>query len=113
MASSLLEPPCFISENKTIPQYKKDLERWSKLTTLKPELQAEMVLYKLEGHPSNSKEKVETRLGDSLTNNANGIVKLLKFFSEIYGEVDMADAYDKYVAFKNRKIRDGESIQKL
>ena len=55
--SFLIEPPAFISSSKKFAEYKKDLLRWSRLTSVKPELQAEMVIYRLEGHPTNIKKK--------------------------------------------------------
>ena len=62
--SSILEPPSFVSDSKRFSEYKKDLLRWSRLTSVKEELQAEMVVYRLEGHPSNIKEKIVTQIGD-------------------------------------------------
>ena len=63
---SFLEPPAFINENKNFEAYKKDLEMWFRLTLLDKKLQAEMVMYKLEGHPSRIQEKIKTQLGDTL-----------------------------------------------
>ena len=110
MASSLLEPPSFVSETKKFPEYKKDLLRWSRLTTVSKELQAELVVYRLEGHPSNIKEKIVTQIGDDLENNADGINKLLAFLESIYDEDDLADTYEKYVEFKHKKRKKDESI---
>ena len=106
-----LEPPAFISSSKKFAEYKKDLLRWSRLTSVKPELQAEMVVYRLEGHPTNIKEKIVTQLGDDLEGDVDGITKLLDFLETVYGEDDMADAYDKYVEFKNKKRKKDEPIQ--
>ena len=110
MASSLLEPPSFVSETKKFSEYKKDLLRWSRLTTVSKELQAELVVYRLEGHPSNIKEKIVTQIGDDLENNADGINKLLAFLESIYDEDDLADTYEKYVEFKEKKRRKDEPI---
>ena len=64
---------------------KKDLLRWSRLTSVKPELQAELVVYRLDGHPTNIKEKIVTQLGDDLEGDADGITKLLNFLETVYG----------------------------
>ena len=109
--SFTLEPPSFISSSKKFAEYKKDLLRWSRLTFVKPELQAELIVYKLEGDPSNIKEKIVTKLGEDLENNKDGIKILLEFLETVYGDDDMADAYDKYVDFKNKKRKNGEAIQ--
>ena len=107
---AVLEPPNFIDENKKFSDYKKDLLRWSRLTTIKPALQAEMVVYKLEGHPSKIKEKIETQIGDKIENNETGIKVLLEFLEGIYDEDDMAESYDKYVSFKTKKRNDDEPV---
>ena len=62
--STILEPPSFVSEKKSFGEYKKDLLRWSRLTSLDKKVQAEMVVYRLEGHPSRIKEKITTQLSD-------------------------------------------------
>ena len=62
-----------------------------------------MVVYRLEGHPSNIKEKIVTQIGDSLVGNKDGIKELLELLEKIYGEDDLADTYEKYVKFKNVK----------
>ena len=93
MPTRQLEPSSFISENKKFPEYKRDLERWSRLTSIK--LQAETVIYMLQDHPSRIKEKIDTKLGDELVNNKEGIKLLLEFLSTIYGDDDISDAYRK------------------
>ena len=106
-----IEPPLFIDSRKKFSEYKKDLLRWSRLTSIKPELQAELVVYKLEGHSSNIKEKIVAQLGDVLEGNKDGIEKLLQFLETIYGEDDMAEDYGNDVDFKNKKRKEGESSQ--
>ena len=108
--SSVLEPPSFVSDSKRFSEYKKDLLRWSRLTSVKEELQAEMVVYRLEGHPSNIKEKIVTQIGDSLVGNKDGIKELLELLEKIYGEDDLADTYEKYVKFKNKRRGQEESV---
>ena len=46
--ANFLEPPSFVGKDKIFSVYEKDLLRWARLTTLKPELQAEMVVHRLE-----------------------------------------------------------------
>ena len=108
--SSVLEPPSFVSDSKRFSEYKKDLLRWSRLTSVKEELQAEMVVYRLEGHPSNIKEKIVTQIGDKLVGNKDGIKELLELLEKIYGEDDLADTYEKYVKFKNKRRGQEESV---
>ena len=81
--SQNLQPPSFISDTKTFSEYKTDLEIWSRLvtTSLDKKLQAEMVVYHLDGHPSRIKEKILTQIGDKLQGDGNvdGITVLLNF----------------------------------
>ena len=97
---SILEPPTFISENKPFEVYKKDLKRWSRLTSLDAKLQAEMVVYKLENHPSRIQEKITTQMGDKLIDNEKGIDLLIEFLEGIYKKDSMADAWEKYTTFE-------------
>ena len=53
--STLLEPQSYVSEKKSFGEYKKDLLRWSRLTSLDKKVQSEMVVYQLEGDPSRIK----------------------------------------------------------
>ena len=50
--SSKLLPPKFFDDAGGYQAYKKKLERWTRICKLDPTLQAEHVLYHLEGHPS-------------------------------------------------------------
>ena len=72
---------------------------WSRITSLEAKLQAETVVYRLQGDPSRIKEKIVTQIGDKLKDNADGIKELIKFLDTIYNKDDMADAWDRYVEF--------------
>ena len=56
------EPPSFVSNTKSYATYKADLKRWSRITGIDKKLQAEVVVYSLDGHKSGIKEK--NRSGD-------------------------------------------------
>ena len=99
MSRSNMEPPTFISDNKSYAEYKSDLRMWSRITSLDKKIQAETVVYRLEGHPSRIKEKILTQLGTALQDNDNGIEELIAFMDKIYTKDDMADAWDKFVNF--------------
>ena len=68
-----LEPPQFISENKTYAQYKEDLLMWSRISGIDKKSQAETAVYRLEGDPSRIKEKIITQIGDKIKNADDGI----------------------------------------
>ena len=99
MASNyLLEPPSFVSDTKKFSQYEKDLRLWSRLTTVKKDLQAELVVYRLDGHKSGIKEKIMMQIGSELEGNEDGINKLITLQKGIY-------------EFRNRIRKTGESVQ--
>ena len=43
-ANLMLEPPVFISETRSYAEFKADLKLWSRITTLAPKVQGEMVV---------------------------------------------------------------------
>ena len=113
MSGKSLEPPTFIDENKPFEIYEKDLRRWSRLTTLDKKLQAEMVVYKLEGHKSGIKEKINTQIGDSLEESEEGLEILLKFLEGIYKKDSMADAWMKYSNFEKFRRTEAGDIKEF
>ena len=99
MTSISEPPPSFVSDKKSYAEYKADVEMWSRITSLDAKVQAEMIVYRLEGDPSNIKEKIQTQIGDKLKDNENGIKVLLEFLDGIYKKEEMADAWDRYLEF--------------
>ncbi len=104
-------PPSFVSEVKSYADYKSDLEMWSRITSLDAKLQAEMVVYRLEGDPSHIKEKIVTQIGDKLKNNPEGIKELLTFLDGIYQKDDMAIAWDRYVEFSSATRKSDQPME--
>ena len=107
------EPPSFLSETKTYSEYKDDLERWSRLSGLDKKLQAEMVVHRLDGHPSRIKEKIVTNIGSSLVGNADGVKELIKFLDSVYGVDDMADVWERYKAFSSHSRKPNQTISEF
>jgi hypothetical protein len=99
-----------VSEKKSYAEYKADLQMWSRITSLDAKVQAEMVVYRLEGDPSRIKEKIVTQIGDKLTGNENGIQVLLEFLDGIYKKEEMADAWDRYLEFSAAKRKDEQDM---
>ena len=94
------EPPSFVSATKSYSAYKADLRRWSRITTIDAKLQAEVVVYNLDGHPSRIKEKIDIKIGKELEGAENGIDKLIEYLDTIYKNDDMSDAWTKYKNFQ-------------
>jgi hypothetical protein len=104
------EPPAFVSETKTYEQYKKDLFMWSRITPVQKKLQAEVVVYNLEGHPSGIKEKIILNIGDKIEDADDGINQLIAFLDTIYKPDEMADAWSKYKNFQKITRTDNAPI---
>ena len=76
---------------------------WSRLTSLDKKLQAEMVVYKLENHPSRIQQKIATQLGDKRVDKEKEIDMLLEFLGEIYKKDSLANFWDKYITYDKYK----------
>ena len=97
--SSKFNPPKFIDSGAGYAEYKRKLERWSRITKHELKKQAEVVLYHLEGHPSGIQEKIDTALGDEIIDKDDGLQKLIKYLDGIYAEDEMTEAWHKYKQF--------------
>ena len=64
--SAKIDPLTFVSQTKLYVTYKKDLKMWSRITSIVKKLQAEVVIYSLDGHSSGLKEKIQVGIGDKL-----------------------------------------------
>ena len=96
-----IPPPSFVSDTKTYEEYREDLQMWSRITSVVKKLQAEVVVYSLDGHPSQIKDKIVTKIGKNLVGADDGIEKLIAFFDSIYKKDGMAEIWDRYQAFSN------------
>ena len=111
--AKFLEPPTFMSESKSYAEYKSDLGRWSRICGVDKKLQAEIVVYRYDGHPSNIKEKINTQLGDKLQDNADGIKELIKFLDEVYEKNSFADAWDKFNEFSHFNKKSDQNMSEF
>ena len=54
-----IEPLAFVSQARLHETYRKDLKLWSRITKIETKLQAEVIVYSLDGHASGIKEKIQ------------------------------------------------------
>ena len=99
MSAAKIAPPEFIDNPSEYAEYKRKLERWSRLTKTDKKLQAETVVYHLEGHPSGIQSKIDTALGNQIVDADDGMTKLIAYLDGIYAEDEMTDALRKYKIF--------------
>ena len=71
-------PPDLPIPISMFPQYKTDLQRWSRMSGFDPEIQGDIVLDNISwDHPM--KIMLENAVGGKVTNNKNGITEILSF----------------------------------
>lgn len=112
-SNAFTEPPSFISEEKTMAEYRADVEMWSRLTSLKPSQQAEAIVFFLGKQKNPIKEKIVTAVGDEIKNNVNGLEILLEFLDTIYKTDEMADSFQKYCTFERKERKKDEKISEF
>ena len=113
MSSHPYEPPKFISDASEYAEFKRKLERWSRITKVEKKKQAEVVLYHLEGHPSGIQEKIYTALGDEIVDKVDGLQKLIEYLDTIYAKDEMSDAWYKYKKFIQLKRTDQKPVNEF
>ena len=115
MSSSKFVPPKFIDDSSQYAEYKRRLERWSRLTKTDPKQQAEVVLYhlELENHPSGIHEKIDTAIGDEIIEEEDGMKKLIDYLDSIYQEDEMTDMWLKYKKFVRLKKSKDQPISEF
>ena len=92
-------PPKFIDSGAGYAEYKRKLERWSRITKHEKKKQAEVVLYHLEVVPSGNQEKIDSALRDEIIDKDDGLSKLIKYLDGIYAADQMTEAWHKYKQF--------------
>ena len=102
-------PPEFIVGASAYTEYKKRLRRWSRITKVDKKQQAVVVMYHLEKHPSGIQEKIDTAIGDQIIDK-DGLDQLIAYLDKIYGEDEMADAWNKYKDFVRLQKSKEQSI---
>ena len=86
IGSDHLKAPDFISEKKTFKTYVGDLRIWSRMTKIKPEHQAEFIVYNLDRHPTGIKDIIQMQMVTKIENSTMGIKDLINFLLTIYVE---------------------------
>ena len=69
---------------------------------MEKKIQADFVIYRLDGHSSGIKEKIQDGIGDRLEGNEQGIDKLIRFLEKIYLKNERSEA-SEVVTLKDGK----------
>ena len=113
MASSKIEPPTFIDNASEYEEYKKNIQRWSRISKIDKKKQADMVVYLLKDHPSGIGGKIDAALGDTIVDAEDGMDKLITFLDGIYAEDEMTEAWSKYKEFVRLKKQINQPISEF
>ena len=111
--ASKCPPPKLIDDAAGYAEYKKQLQRWSRITKVEQKKQAEVVLYALKDHHSGIQEKIDTTLGDQIVDKDDGLEKLIEYLDSIYEMDEMTNMWSKYKKFVRLKKADDQPIKEF
>ena len=104
-----MQPPDMIKDADDFFKYKKRLQRWSRLCSLSPQAQFDVVMNSIDvSHPLC--DRLEDEIGDSEEANTQGINVILEKLEEIYGKEEEIDAFKNYKDFEEKVRRDGQDL---
>ena len=99
----------FIDNASEYAEYKRKLQRWTRITNEAKKDQAEVVLYYMEDHASGMQSKIDFALGDSIIGKEDGMEKLITYLDGIYAEDEMTEALTRYKEFTRLVKQDNQS----
>ena len=110
-----------MDDSSGYPEYKLKLLRWSRITKIAKNKQAEYVVYNLEDHPSGIQEKIDTAIGGEIEDQDDGMIedqddgmtKLIAFLDTIYAEDEMSEAWTKYKEFTHLKREPDQPVNEF
>ena len=86
------KPPDFMTDKRNYKQYRKDLLRWQRCTSVSKSKQGDIVLlYVPSNHPV--KERLENECGATVVDNEKGVEEILKVLDAVYGEDEVMESY--------------------
>ena len=104
-----MQPPDMIKDADDFFKYKKRLQRWSRLCSLSPQAQFDVVMNSIDvSHPLC--DRLEDEIGDSEEANTQGINVILEKLEEIYGKEEEIDAFKNYKEFEEKFRKDGQDL---
>ena len=89
------KPPTFMADISQWVQYKRNLGRWSRCTSVAKKLQGEIVLLNIPD-THKLKERLELEVADTVTDNEAGLELIIKHFDAIYGSDEVQESFNAY-----------------
>ena len=87
-----IKPPEFVTEKSSFKQYKRDVERWQRYTSIPKEQHGDIILLHVPPtHPL--KERLENEIGDAVIDNTEGVKLILNTLETVYGSDEVLESY--------------------
>ena len=109
MKSEYMKPPEFFRDKGSFKQYKKDLERWERCTSVPAEQRGDVILMNIpSGHKL--KEKLELEVGDKVKDARNGVQIILEALDAMYGTDEVLECYLRFRDLEQKQCSVGQDI---
>ena len=102
-------PPEFITEKGSFRQYKRDLERWARCTSVPKKNQADIILLHIPKHHP-MKERLDDEIGTEIVDNERGMELLIKTLETIYGADEVLESYFRFRDLELKQRSVGQDI---
>ena len=90
-----IKPPEFFKDKGSYKQYRKDLERWNRCTSIPAENRGDIILLNIPaGHKL--KEKLELEVGEKVKGARDGVQIILSALDAVYGTDDVLECYLRF-----------------
>ena len=107
--SEYTKPPEFLVDKSNFKQYKRDLERWLRCTTVEKKKQGDVILLNIPASHK-LKERLEMEVGDSVIDNAEGAKLILTTLESIYGDDEVLECYLRFRELELKQRTVGQDI---
>ena len=103
------KPPTFMTDKQSFRQYKRDVLRWVRCTSVPKKRQADIIILNIPAtHPL--KERIEDDIGETVIENENGVQLILDTLESVYGSDEVMEVYLRFreLETKQRTVASGK-----
>ena len=102
-------PPEFMTEKNSFKQYRRDVQRWIRCTSVDKRRQGDIILLNIPPtHPL--KERLENEIGDEVIDNEDGVKLILDTLESIYGSDQVMESYLLFRDLELKQRQVGQDI---
>ena len=103
------KPPDFMTEKGNFKQYKRDVQRWTRCTSVAKKHQGDVILLNVPPtHPL--KERLENEVGEAVVDNEQGVQLILDTLESIYGSDQVMESYLLFRDLEVKQRQVGQDI---